>query len=137
MPASDPPARLRLGETADEVWASFRQLSANGFVTRRGLLYPVARIPGDSCLYGVGQRLDGSSELRIEGDDLTFRKASDQEADRFHADLDGDRVEIVCLTRPGYMSGFGRRELVQVLHSPRGNHLAAPTHAPHGAQGVI
>ncbi|WP_423454267.1 hypothetical protein [Ottowia sp. VDI28] len=114
------PPKPRLGETADAVWAAIKQ-AAGGVISREGgsrLLYPTLRVvAGDSF------RIDVNGDLQVvdrKSGGVGVRPATSAEADEFHRDLNGDRVEVLLMTAPGYGSAYGHQKVVQVLHSPSG-----------------
>ena len=118
--ANPRPSKPRMGESADEVWAAIKQ-AAGGVVSREGgsrLLYPTLRVvAGDSF------RIDANGDLQVvdrKSGGVGVRDATNAEADEFHRDLNGDRVEVVLMTAPGYGSDYGHQKVVQVLHSPSG-----------------
>lgn len=118
--AKNRPSKPRMGETADEVWTAIKQ-AAGGVVSREGgsrLLYPTLRVvAGDSF------RVDANGDLQVVDRKLRgvgVRDATRAEADEFYRDLDGDRVEVVLMTAPGYGSDYGQQQVVEVLHSPSG-----------------
>ena len=102
--------------------ACLPKLSASGVVTDNyGVLFPAAKIALDEKAYTVIYQPDGSTRLGVSFDNGTCRLATNQEADYFHADLDKDIVQIVVLSRPGYGSDYGRRKVLDILHSPKGS----------------
>ncbi|WP_315534100.1 PLxRFG domain-containing protein, partial [Delftia acidovorans] len=123
LPGAEAPAKTkkpRLGESAEEVWAAIKK-AAGGVVSREGgsrLLYPTLRVVAGSSF-----RVDANGDLQVvvsKTGGVGVREATSAQADELHRDLDGDRVEVVLMTAPGYGSDYGHQKVVQVLHSPSG-----------------
>lgn len=118
--ARKPRAKPRMGESADDVWSAIKQASGGVVSTEGGsrLLYPTLRVvAGDSF------RLDANGDLQIVDQrfgGVGVRPATTAEADEFHNDLNGDRVEVVLMSAPGYGSDYKNQKVMQVLHSPSG-----------------
>ena len=89
-------------------------------VSREGgsrILYPTLRV-----VAGDWFTLSASGKLQLIDREhgMAVIDATDEQADEFHRDLDGDRVEVVLLTQPGYASNYGPQKVLEVLHSPSG-----------------
>lgn len=115
------PARKkpRMGETANSLWEAIKKASL-GVVSREGgsrILYPTLRV-----VAGDWFTLSASGKLQLIDREhgMAVIDATNEQADEFHRDLDGDRVEVVLLTQPGYASNYGPQKVLEVLHSPSG-----------------
>lgn len=107
----------RLGETANEVWKKFVELSQTGVVSEGGRVhYPHAIMVGEASYIinadGLCKSLDGG---------FLYRKLTDAEKGEFHLDLNADRLNIHIQTKPGYESDYKTPRVIKVLHTAHGH----------------
>lgn len=109
----------RMGETANSLWEAIKKAS-RGVVCQAGgnrILYPTLRV-----VAGDWYTLSAQGTLQIIDREhgMGVKDATPAQADEFHSDLDGDRVEVVLMSQPGYASDYGRQKVLEILHSPSG-----------------
>lgn len=113
----------RLAENADDLYRAFRDLSIKGVVTKtQGICYPVARVIPESVFF----YFDVTGKLRgCHNGEITYFFPSLEQEKYFNDAIDKDQVEILVLTRSGYLSSWKERVILEVLHSPKGNSFHA------------
>ncbi|MDP3139802.1 MAG: PLxRFG domain-containing protein [Burkholderiaceae bacterium] len=116
----------RLGESAQEVDAAFKKLSA-GYVSDRGIVPVTARNPAGGPSYSISAT--GTLEV-LTPDGAGVRDATAQEQQEFSDDLEADRLWIRAMTRPGFGSGYKTQQVIAELHSPSGQGFEKKASSP-------
>lgn len=116
----------RLGESAEELWRAIKAVNGGVVASEAGgrLIYPTLRVVG-----GEDFQLSADGSLRIvvqEAAGAGVRDASRKEADEFHRDLEGDRVQVILMSPPGYGSDYKIQRILRELHSPSGLSFKPP-----------
>jgi hypothetical protein len=116
----DRPKKPRMGETAADLWKAIR-VARGGVVSSEAggrILYPTLRVVGGEDFQVAA---DGSLRVVVrETAGMGVRDATEAEAIEFHRDLDGDRVQVLLMTPPGYGSDYMRQRVLREMHSPSG-----------------
>ncbi len=120
------PKKPRLGETAADLWIAIKSASGGVVCSEAGgrILYPTLRVVGGDDFQLAG---DGALRVVVRGTDgAGVRDATEAEAAEFHRDLDGDQVQVLLLTPPGYGSDYTRQRVLREMHSPSGMSFKSP-----------
>jgi len=114
------PGKPRLGESADAVWKAIQQASGGVVSSEAGgrVLYPTLRV-----VVGQDFQMAADGSLRVvvpRSGGIAVRDATRDEVDEFHRDLEGDRVQVLLMTPPGYASEYKAQRVLREMHSPSG-----------------